>query len=85
MTRDQWKAFHRYVRMNQSGIVEGYFLARDDDGRLGLTAKHSNGHLIPPAAIANVLGHAARWRHIPSDHAIFIDRVRQLRRRGTWL
>lgn len=85
MTRDEWTSLHRAARSRRQVDVGQCFLMRDEDGRLGVTRRHDKGHLIPPAAIANVLRHAARWRHIRSDHAIYLDRVRQLRRRGTWL
>lgn len=88
MTRDQWHKLHRDVRARRglhSDPLTGYYLLRDDSGRLGVSRRHANGHLIAQAAIPRVLGYAAASRHIWTDHRIFLDRVRQLRKRGTWL
>ena len=88
MTRDQWRTLHRQVRARRglhSDPLTGYYLLRDDTGRLGVSRRHPNGHLIPPAAIVRVLGYAAASRRIWTDHRIYLDRVRALRKRGTWL
>lgn len=87
-TRDEWRTFHRHVRARRwrgwRDEPAGLYLLRDERG-LGVTQRHDKGHLIAPAAIVNVLGHAARWRHLPNHHAIYIETIRALRKRGTWL
>ena len=76
---------HRRARANRRFRLDGFFISKDEQGRTGFTRLHEKGHVHTRAAIANVLRHAAAHRHIPRDHAIFIDRARQLRKRGTWL
>ena len=86
MTRDQWKALHRSVRVKKRWYPAGsFYLTWDGSGRLGLTQRHPKGHAQTQAAIANVLRHAAASRAVQVDHRIYLDRVRQLRKRGTWL
>lgn len=88
MNRDEWRTLHRAVRSRRkvhSDPIAGYYVLWDDAGRLGVSRRHVHGHLIAPAAIVRVLGYAATSRHILADHRIYLDRVRQLRRRGTWL
>lgn len=85
MTRDQWKAAHRWARQRRPMHMAGFHLMRDDYGRLGVTKRHNLGHLIAPAAIANILGYAAAWRHVRTDHAYYIEKVRLLRKKGTWM
>lgn len=88
MTRDQWRQLHRDVRSRRkvhSDPIAGYYLLWSDDGRLGVSRRHPHGHLIAQSAIPRVLAYAAACRHIIADHRIFMDRVRQLRKRGTWL
>lgn len=89
MTRNQWKALHSRIRNAQqpSGMYAGgwFYLMRDETGRLGLTQRHPAGHVTTRAAIVRVLGHAAASRSNDVDHRIFIQRVRLLREKGTWL
>lgn len=79
------KDTHRLCRFSNYVHVTGFMVCRDNEGKTGFTRLHPKGHLHTRAAIANVLRHAAAARHIPSDHAIFIEKARQLRKRGTWL
>lgn len=79
------KETHHDCRFSRYVHVTGFLVSRDDDGCLGFTRLHEKGHVHTRAAIANVLRHAAAARHIQSDHSIYMDRVRQLRKRGTWL
>lgn len=65
--------------------VPGCMVLKDEDGRTGFTRLHDKGHLTARAAHANVLSHAARSRHLPADHAIYMQRAKDLRKRGTWL
>lgn len=85
-TRDEWREFHRLARARRfiANVPASLYLMLDERG-LGVTLRHDKGHLIPPAAMANVLGHAARSRRIRSDHMTYIIRCRALRHRGTWL
>lgn len=76
---------HHKLRRSRLFSFPGFSVRRDIDGRLGFTRLHEKGHVNTQAAIASVLLNAANARSYPSDHAIFIDRVRQLRKRGTWL
>lgn len=88
MTREQWKTLHRLVRSTKavySDQAGGYYLLWSTDGRLGLSRRHPHGHLIAQASIVRVLGYAADSRRQPVDHRIYLDRVRMLRNRGTWL
>lgn len=73
------------VRTKRFRDLPGFLVSKDSDGYTGFTRLHARGHLNSRAAIANCLRHAAAARHIPSDHAHFLDKVRQLRKRGTWL
>lgn len=70
--------------------LDGFHVSKDEEGRTGFTRIHEKGHLHTRAAIARVLGYAADARRMTPpwrgfDHAAYIDRVRQLRKRGTWL
>ncbi|MBX5001850.1 hypothetical protein HJB72_28420 [Rhizobium lentis] len=71
----------RTRRFEKGGIVA----LKDEHAKTGFTLLHDKGHLTTKAAIANCLRHAAAHRHLPEHHAIFIEKVRQLRKRGTWL
>jgi molybdenum cofactor biosynthesis enzyme len=79
------KNIHHQARARRTFRLDGFMTARDENGHMGFTRLHDKGHLIASAAMANVLRHAAAHRHIPRDHAIYIDRVRKLRKSGTWL
>lgn len=52
---------------------------------MGFTRLHDKGHVHTRAAIAGILRHAATHRHLPEHHAIYIEKVRKLRKHGTWL
>jgi hypothetical protein len=87
VTRDEWTTLHRAARERRRADLDKvgrFWLMRDHNAALGVTKRHDKGHMIAPAAIVNVLGYAAASRHRPTDHAIYIDRVRRLRRFGTW-
>lgn len=89
MTREEWRKLHRDARQRRTREPGGFVLARDDLG-LGVTQRHDKGHSVPQAAIASVLRHAAAARKLTPpwreyDHACYIDRVKKLRKHGTWL
>jgi hypothetical protein len=76
---------HQAARTRIRFRLDGFLVAKDEHGHTGFTRLHDNGHVHTRAAIANVLRHAAAARHIPSDHAHFLEKARQLRKYGTWL
>lgn len=85
MTRDEWKSIHRKARLKRSFSAFGnYLFLRDNLGRMGVTKKHDNGHVIPQAAIANKLRYAAQERSYKIGHICFIEHIRLLRKSGTW-
>lgn len=73
------------ARTNWRADFRGYDAMRDGQGIMGFTKKHEKGHSIPQAAIANILHIASFHRSMPDHHAIYIEKVRKLRRHGTWL
>jgi hypothetical protein len=62
----------------------GFSVAKDSQGITGFTRLHDNGHVIPQAAIASILHIASFHRGMPEHHAIYMEKVRKLRKYGTW-
>ena len=89
MTKAEFKYIHR--RLRKAGALR-YHWARELlgcflGGQMGgywYTSYHPNGHLHSRASHANVLQHAAGSRFQP-DHAVYMERCRLLRTKGTWL
>jgi len=72
------------ARTNRRHDFGDYTAMKDSQGITGFTKKHEKGHSIPQAAIANILHIASFHRGMPEHHAIYIQKVRKLRKHGTW-
>lgn len=73
------------ARTNRRHDFGAYEAMRDSSGIMGFTKKHEKGHVIKQAAIASILLIATFHRHLPYHHKIYIEKVRKLRKHGTWM
>jgi molybdenum cofactor biosynthesis enzyme len=73
------------ARTSRGYVVPGYQNLRDSHGIMGFTKLHDKGHVIAPAGIASILWIASFHRAMPEHHAIYMEKVRKLRTKGTWL
>ena len=74
------------ARTNRSFNIPGMTVGRDPEtGHMTFTRLHEKGTKTPRAAIASILKHAATWRHLPEHHAIYMWKIRQIKKHGTWV
>ena len=73
------------ARTNRRHDFGAYEAFRDSHGIMGFTKKHEKGHVIPQAAIAGILLIASFHREMPEHHKIYIEKIRKLRKFGTWI
>lgn len=77
--------FSHLARTNRRHDFGNYMAMKDSKGIMGFTKKHDKGHSIPQAAIASILHIASFHRHLPDHHKIYMEKVRKLRKYGTWM
>lgn len=73
------------ARTSRGNVVPGVQNVRDSHGIMSFTRLHDRGHVIARAAIAGILHIASFHRSMPEHHAIYMEKVRKLRKHGTWL
>lgn len=73
------------ARTSRGYVVPGYQNLRDSFGIMGFTKLHDKGHVTAKAGIASILHIASFHRSMPEHHAIYMDKVRKLRKFGTWM